>query len=140
MESRLFVLKILLVDDDIGSLRGMQLALGMLKHTSDVYSNPCEAIKNYSKHTYDLIITDIYMPNINGFMLEKTIRCVDPGVKIIFMSGQSIEMIDRQIDIRVERIFLRKPIDFYLLKQTLDQVSIKNQSRQSQQFLNMPTN
>lgn len=140
MESRLFVLKILLVDDDIGSLRGMQLALGMLKHTADVYSNPCEAIKNYSNHTYDLIITDICMPNINGFMLEKTIRCVDPSVKMIFMSGQSIEMIDRQIDVRVERIFLRKPIDFYLLKQTLDQVSIENQSRQSQQFLNMPTN
>lgn len=133
-------MKILLVDDDIGSLRGMQLALGMLKHTSDVYSDPCEAIKNYSNHTYDLIITDIYMPNINGFTLEKTIRCVDPSVKIIFMSGQSIEMIDRQIDARVERVFLRKPIDFCLLKQTLDQVSIKNQSRQSQQFLNMSTN
>ena len=90
-ESRLFALKVLLVDDDAGSLRGMQLALFMLKHICDAYSDPCEAVKNYPNHTYDLVITDIYMPTIDGFTLAKTIRCVNPKAKIIFISDTQLK-------------------------------------------------
>lgn len=121
-------MKILLVDDDAGSLRGMQLALIMLKHICDAYSDPCQAVKNYSNHTYDLVITDIYMPTINGFTLAKTIRCVNPKAKIIFISGQSSEMMDRETCNDAERLFLRKPIDFYLLKQMLDHISIGSEA------------
>ena len=116
-------MEILLVDDDAGSLKGMQIALLMLKHNCDAYIDPYEAIKNYPKRTYDLVITDIYMPSINGFTLAQTLRDINPKTKIIFMSGQAIESVDDKINAGAECCFLRKPIDFNQLRQVLDQLA-----------------
>lgn len=123
-------MKILLVDDDTGSLRGMQLALAMLKHSCDPYCDPycdpSEAVKNYPKHLYDLVITDIGMPHINGFELEREIRSVNPNAKIIFISGNSLQTTDSKLSTDTEKLFLRKPIEFCELKQLLDQVAIEH--------------
>lgn len=112
-------MKILLVDDDVGSLRGMQLALIMLKHDCDAFSDPVEAVNNYLQRNYDLVITDLYMPVISGFDLAGMIREVAPAAKIIFVSGYSVEMMKKD-DAGEDRLFLNKPVDFSQLKQMLD--------------------
>jgi len=113
--------KILLVDDDAGSLRGMQLALIMLKHDCDAYSDPVEAVANYLCHEYDLVITDICMPVMNGFALAERIWGVDSTSKIIFISGYAAEMMEKQ-EAGEGGIFLQKPVDFCQLKEVLDNV------------------
>ena len=115
-------MNILLVDDDDGSLKGMKMALQMLKHTCDAYGDPCEAIRNYSNHTYDLIITDVYMPSMNGFLLAEKVRDINADATIIFMSGQAVSMQNSTVGAATESFFLSKPIDFILLKNLLDQL------------------
>lgn len=115
-------MNILLVDDDDGSLEGMQTALHMLKHTCDAYCDPCEAVKNYPDHTYDLIMTDVYMPSMNGFKMVRKLREVNPKAVVIFMSGQAMAMQQGNMRVDENNFFLCKPIDFFLLQKLLERI------------------
>ena len=115
-------MNILLVDDDDGSLEGMQTALHMLKHTCDAYCDPCEAIKNYPNRTYDLIMTDVYMPSMNGFAMVQKLREVNSQTIVIFMSGQATAMQQGNMRVDTKNFFLCKPIDFFLLKELLERI------------------
>lgn len=118
-------LHVLLIDDDPGSLKGMSIALRLLKHTCDALSDPRKAVDQYRRHAaYDLVITDVYMPAINGVALAAKIRAVNPEAVIIFTSGQAMEMAGGCIN-EADKVVLRKPIDFSTLKQTLEQLEKK---------------
>lgn len=110
-------MKILLIDDDVGSLHGMQLALRMLRHLCDAYTNPVEAVENYAATSYDLVITDIYMPQLDGFMLADEIHAVNPAANIVFMSGAAAEVMGVK-----REWFMEKPIEFTALKNMLDRL------------------
>ena len=112
---------ILLIDDDVGSLRGMKAALQMLKHTCDGYNDPEKAVQHYRDHDYDLVITDVCMPLLNGFALAKQLKEANPRVKVLFMSGQTLERTAEAEDALAKNCFLQKPIDFLVLKSRLEQ-------------------
>jgi len=118
--------KILLVDDDVGSLRGMQLALIMLKQDCDAYSDSVEAVANYPGHGYDLVITDICMPVLNGFALAEQIRSLAANTKIVFISGYAAEMMEKR-EAGEDEIFLQKPVDFCQLKEIIDNVIFESE-------------
>lgn len=67
-------LKILLVDDDLLQL---QMAQGLLESKGmypDVTTHPDEALRLLQVTPYDLVFSDIQMPEMNGFELVKHIR------------------------------------------------------------------
>lgn len=113
---------ILLVDDDVGSLRGMKAALQMLKHTCDGYTVPAEAVQHYSAHRYDVVITDVRMPLMDGFTLAKRLQEVNPRVKVVFMSGHMAAEMPEAEGTVTKKYFLQKPIDFMVLKKLLEQL------------------
>lgn len=81
---------------------------------------------NYSK--YDLIITDIRMPNMDGFMLTNQIKKINPNVKVIFVTAQQISKsdivanLDKEVSIDE---FIIKPVSLDVLNRTVHSV-IKN--------------
>lgn len=113
-----------MVDDDAGSLRGMKLALIMLKHECDAYSDPVEAVANYPCHEYDLVITDICMPGMNGFTLAARIKDLASNPKIIFISGYAGYASDMMEKPAAGQggVFLQKPVEFCQLKEIIDNV------------------
>ena len=44
----------------------------------------------------DLVVTDIVMPVMNGLRLADELRSQRPGIKVVFMSGHSMDMIHNQ--------------------------------------------
>jgi len=44
-------------------------------------------VKEFKPHFYDLLLTDIYMPNMNGFELCERILELDVNIKVCFMSA-----------------------------------------------------
>jgi DNA-binding response OmpR family regulator len=42
----------------------------------------------------DLLLTDIYMPNLKGTELARTLQQERPGIRILMMTGQSGELTD----------------------------------------------
>ncbi|SFR52540.1 response regulator [Thiomicrospira sp. ALE5] len=86
---------ILLIDDDL-LLQRVQLAfIESYGHQAFAVKNLAEAQEALNNRHFDLILTDIIMPEMNGFELTKKLR--DDGIKlpIIALSGNGSDA-DRQ--------------------------------------------
>ena len=55
-----------------------------------------EALRKFKKHqdTISLVISDIVMPKMNGRVLYEEICKINPGIKIVFISGYSPDTIN----------------------------------------------
>lgn len=81
--------RILVVDDDPVSrsiLRGMLEGTG---HSVEEAGDGVQAMKAYRRAPFDLVITDIFMPEKEGVELVREMRQEFPGVRIIAVSGGS---------------------------------------------------
>jgi DNA-binding response OmpR family regulator len=78
---------ILVVDDD-RQLRSMLKRI-LEREGYDVAeaADGYAALQQASAQDYDLVITDIIMPHKEGFETILELRCKNPGIKIIAMSG-----------------------------------------------------
>ena len=112
-------MKIMLVDDDAGSLRGLAIALKMLRHSCDSFDNPVEAKEKFLLADYDVVITDVCMPQISGIELGNQIRRLNPNVNIIYMSGQLSKNAEEELEKDNSCIYMRKPISFEEIRETL---------------------
>lgn len=105
---------ILLVDDDAGSLRGMQIALEMLGHTCDTYTDPIEAMRDCVGlgyiNKYDAVITDIQMPTVDGIRLAGLLQFLLPGLKVIIVSGFVNEDTMKELSQNGFKTLLTKPV------------------------------
>lgn len=79
--------KILVVDDDAGVSRTIQAMLFGTGHEVTCETNSKLVVDNLSTAVFDLIISDIFMPECDGIELVLKIREVSPETKILIMTG-----------------------------------------------------
>ena len=82
-------LRLLLIDDDRLQL---QLTTTMLEHPNlsvTCCHHPDEVFKHLQESHFDLLLTDIQMPAMNGFDLLKTIRQTDKEIPVIALTARS---------------------------------------------------
>jgi len=82
---------ILLVDDHIGVAQGTKAILerrGTMKVT--LLSCSGQVMEHLQQREYDLILLDLYMPELNGMELAKLILDYDPAARIIIYTGFDI--------------------------------------------------
>ncbi len=82
-------LNILVVDDDddIGNI--LNVYLSKYGHNVKVVDNGSEAIELSTSEEYDLILTDLNMPNVTGRDVIKALNELDKKPKIGLISGMS---------------------------------------------------
>jgi CheY-like chemotaxis protein len=66
--------RILIADDEEAIRILLAVALKIYDYELDIVENGLEAINNIYKRSYDLIITDYMMPEMDGLELTKRIR------------------------------------------------------------------
>lgn len=66
--------KILVVDDTIEILKFLEIILTKAGYTVKCISSGVEAEKNCKTEKFDLILMDIFMPDLNGLSVAKSIR------------------------------------------------------------------
>lgn len=67
---------VLVVDDDLFSRRAVLKALEKIKIKGTGEETPTRALELMAKQTFDLIITDVNMPDMNGFEMCKKLRAL----------------------------------------------------------------
>ena len=77
----------LLVDDEPDICMVYQMVLEDAGYECTSYTDPVKALKEFRPNYYDLILLDIKMPVLNGFELWKSIRELDKGVQIVFITA-----------------------------------------------------
>jgi DNA-binding NtrC family response regulator len=81
---------ILIVDDEPDITTVLRKGLENEGFTVRTYNDPVEALRKFSPDTYDLVITDVLMPKLNGFELYSKMVKQDPRLKVGFLSGLEI--------------------------------------------------
>jgi CheY-like chemotaxis protein len=66
--------------------------LNLLVFEVYTYNNPAVGLSNFKPNFYDLILTDILMPDMNGFELSQKILQLDANVKVCFISAAEINI------------------------------------------------
>ena len=78
---------ILLIDDEPLVVETLSSAIISKRHTVVTAANGVEGMKKFTEGSFDLIITDIIMPDKEGIELIMEMKRHAPGVKIIAISG-----------------------------------------------------
>jgi two-component system, cell cycle sensor histidine kinase and response regulator CckA len=80
---------ILLVDDEEGVRKLVYAVLKSNGYDVVEANNGAAALAAYEKngHKVDMVLTDVVMPQMNGFELGKHLTAKVPGLKILYMSG-----------------------------------------------------
>jgi two-component system, cell cycle sensor histidine kinase and response regulator CckA len=68
-----------------------------------------EALAAYTAHPIDLLLTDVVMPKMSGTDLAARIRARNPALKVLFMSGYSVEVLSWRAEGAANGAFLQKP-------------------------------
>ncbi len=81
--------RILFVDDEITIAKLGKQILQLLGYEVTTHTDPIEAIETFRKNSdeFDLVITDLTMPNMTGDMLAKEIKNVRDDIPIILSTG-----------------------------------------------------
>ncbi|MCU1719455.1 ATP-binding protein [Pseudomonas sp. 5P_3.1_Bac2] len=70
-------LQVLIVDDHPANLLLLAQQLEFLGHHVSQAKDGAQALECWNKQTFDLVITDCNMPNMNGYQLAETIRAAE---------------------------------------------------------------
>jgi CheY-like chemotaxis protein len=116
--------KVLLVDDEQGTIQVEELMLKQLGYTVLSAKSGKEAIELYKKNMVDLdlVALDMIMPEMSGKDTFEQLKKINPEVKILLVSGYRFnQQIDELMDMGC-RGFIQKPFDIVQLSQKIRDV------------------
>ena len=89
-------LDVLLVDDE--TIVGQRLKPALTKIGCDVetFEDPKEALKRIDEKTFDIIVTDIMMADVNGIELLEHVQKKSDRTKVIIITGYATEALARE--------------------------------------------
>lgn len=79
---------ILLVEDEENLLKTIRLNLELEGYEVSIARNGSEALNEFKKETFNLIILDVMLPEINGFDVCEQIRKENTKVPILFLTAK----------------------------------------------------
>jgi len=89
--------RIMIIDDENYILEILSEMLVSLGHKVTSYESGRLALSEFSKDKFDIIITDMGMPDITGEEIVIRVREIDPTIQIVLMSGWNINLEEKNL-------------------------------------------
>ena len=119
-------LNVLYVEDNDDVRNQTTKMLGAFFENIDLANNGKEGFELFSDKSYDLVITDIKMPEIDGMTLIKMIREINDSIPILILSAHDDkDYLLKSIDFNVEGYIL-KPYNLNQIADTIMKVMERN--------------
>jgi YesN/AraC family two-component response regulator len=100
-------LNILIVEDDKELNESLKNLLETFFKTVDVAKDGIDALNKYKLNRYDIVLTDINMPRMNGIELAKEIRILNYEQCILVLSAYIDDFVIDLIDIGIQGLILK---------------------------------
>jgi CheY-like chemotaxis protein len=113
--------KILIVDDEEPVLFVLSGALGRLADELDIatVSSGEEAVEEVRASPFDLVITDMIMPGMDGVELTQRIRSLNPRTAVIWMTAYGSQRFEAEAERLEVRRCLDKPVEIQEIRQVV---------------------
>jgi DNA-binding response OmpR family regulator len=105
--------RVMVVDDEYDITFTLQAGLEDGGFDVDAFTDPELALSSFKPGLYDLVLIDIKMPKIDGFVLYELLKTVDNGVKVCFLTASEMyreEVREVEHCALKKDLFLQKPI------------------------------
>jgi len=139
--------KFLVIDDDPGTLYLLSDILCSIDgYGTDMASNGIIGIQEVKANDYEIVFTDLTMPELNGLGVLKEVQKINPRLPVVVVTGMST--IDVAINVMKEgaKDFITKPFKIKTITSTverilgekllLDRIGVKGNYQKSMERLN----
>ena len=125
---------VMLVEDEKSIRTTTALFLQVLGYAVLTAATPAEALRQAAQHTgaIHLLVTDVVMPGMNGRDLAATLSKTFPGIRCLFISGYTANVIAHHGVLDEGVHFLAKPFTRDELARKVRQVLSAKQTEQAQ--------
>jgi DNA-binding response OmpR family regulator len=118
--------KLLVVDDERDVADALKMGLESKGFKVDVFYDPVQAVASFEHGAYDLVVSDIKMPKMNGFEMIYEMRKIDQTVPIIFLTGY-VDMMNEVNKLFTKmnvREVIQKPIGIQQLAEKINSLNL----------------
>ena len=120
-----FQIRLLAIDDDVNVLRSIEMAIRLRRPEwhADFMLDCGDIVGRLANHPYDVILSDIQMPTMNGISLLQQVKSIDSLIPVVFLTGYSNRYAAAAWDLGAFAV-LDKPVDLNLLFETLEAAAL----------------
>jgi CheY-like chemotaxis protein/putative methionine-R-sulfoxide reductase with GAF domain len=102
--------KVLVIDDQAIVTELLVSVLERMNYQSVVASCGREGVEQFEKDEFDLVITDLGMPDISGWEVSKTVKQKNPNIPVVIITGWGVtpdpdEMREAKVDSVIHKPF-----------------------------------
>jgi DNA-binding NtrC family response regulator len=109
--------RVLIVDDEAGSRQGLSELVAAWGYDTVTAEDGQAALRRVDEYEPVAVITDVFMPRLDGFGLLGRLTAEYPGVAVIMLTGQgSVEAAIRAVKEEGAFYYLEKPVDIKKLQ------------------------
>ncbi|MBV8035901.1 ATP-binding protein [Roseateles sp.] len=123
------------MDDEVAHLQALEGAIGGLHYEVSCHASPLAALEMLARHPFDVLLSDLRMPEMDGIELMRRAMAIDPDLVPVLMTGYS------SIDSAVEAMkvgaldYILKPFRIGTLRPVLERALQMRRLRQDNRRL-----
>lgn len=102
---------ICILDDDLSVLSSLQELLGSDGFEATTFDKPKQFLAFALEHEVKLAVLDVWMPETNGIEIQKQLRLLSPGTRVIMITGREVAAVRAEALKGGACAFLVKPFD-----------------------------
>jgi len=119
-------MKLLVVEDDKSVAAGILQLLETSGHSVENCTTGTCAISRTREEAFDLILLDIFLPDIRGYDLIPRIRAVRPDIGIIAMTGYNSRELEAKVRAQGILYYMVIPFETRTLRDLVDHIERKS--------------
>jgi CheY-like chemotaxis protein len=101
---------VLIVDDEESVRKFVERVLGEAGYTITTASDGPQAIEVAATlEHFDILVTDLMMPQMTGDELARRLRVARPSLKVLYLTGFSDRLFKEKVTLWADEAFLDKP-------------------------------
>lgn len=122
-----FMTTVTVIDDDVHITEIVSEMLSDIGYSIKTFTSSTEGFKYVFEHKPDVLILDIFMPDIDGYEFIRKIRNIHPSLKVITISG-GCDPFDKESTLTISRklgatLALQKPFDYEELVSAIEEIT-----------------
>lgn len=111
---------VLIIDDERDIRELLANILSRFNHNVVTASNGMEGVEAFENGNFDVVFTDLGMPNMSGWEVADKISSINPDIMVILVTGWGVELDNNELSERNVDAVISKP---FQIKQITDSVS-----------------
>ena len=131
--------RIMVVDNEEGLCRMMEMVLADNGYAVSSFTRSFEAAESFQKGQWDLLVTDIKMPGMDGLELLQKVKQKDPGIPVIMVTAYATVEMSIQALRKGAYDMLTKPFEpeelLYRVKNALQHTRLIEENRELREEL-----